>query len=177
MSKDEITVVIEGIGGFRKQPTTKILLKRGISVIYSSNAVGKSSFVRALQLLCPENKLKLDDVLNEYETSGSVELQNDLRSYVQLLKTADGEIKISSSKLMWDDSRAINLGFCVPNAPLVQMVQDGGQKEFKRWMREISGAANYEQAINITSNLLREMETEKNSHPKTPTYLLLTTHD
>ncbi|HUX98620.1 MAG TPA: hypothetical protein VMV49_03645 [Candidatus Deferrimicrobium sp.] len=161
MSKDELIVTIEGIGGFRKTPSTSIKLKKGLSVITASNAVGKSSLVRALQLLCPGNKLKIEDMLNEYETSGSIELQNDQRSYVQLLKTAEGAVKMASTKLMWDDLRAINLGFCVPNAPLVQMIKENNQKDFKRWMRDISGAGHYETAINITTSVLRETEAEK----------------
>ena len=100
MPKNEIRVTIEGIGGFRKSPATVITLKKGVSVITASNAVGKSSFIKALQLLCPGNTLNLEDILNEYETSGSINLENDRQYHVQILKTPDERVKIVSSKLI-----------------------------------------------------------------------------
>jgi len=161
MSRNEIKISIEGIGGFRKSPATVITLKKGISVITASNAVGKSSFVKALLLLCPGNTLNLEDILNEYETSGSVNLEDERHFYVQILKTPDDKVKIVSNKLMWDDRRAVNLGFCNPDSPLVQMIREGNRELFKRWLRDISGSSYYETAIKIVTNLLREKEVEK----------------
>jgi DNA repair exonuclease SbcCD ATPase subunit len=161
MPKNEIRVTIEGIGGFRKSPATVITLKKGVSVITASNAVGKSSFIKALQLLCPGNTLNLEDILNEYETSGSINLENDRQYHVQILKTPDERVKIVSSKLIWDDMRAVNLGFCNSDSPLVQMIRDGNRELFKRWLRDISGSTNYETAVKIVTNLLREKEAEK----------------
>ena len=166
MPKNEIQVKIEGIGGFRKSPAANILLKKGITIISASNAVGKSSFVKALQLLCPGNSLNNEDVLNEYETSGSVNFENDHHYYVQLLRTPDDKVKVMSSKLLWDDKRAINLGFCIQDSPLVQMIRDNNHELFKRWLRDISGSAYYETAIKIITNLLREQEAEKNENEK-----------
>lgn len=157
MSKNEMSLAIENIGGIRGR--TEIKVKQPLSVIKSPNAAGKTSIIRALQLLC-ENDLAIEDILNEYAASGGVTLQNGERFFAQLLKTQAG-VEVVSSKLIWTDEKAFNVAFCVPDAELVEILGDYEPEKLKRWFRDISDARYYESAMVVLNTLLQEKMNER----------------
>jgi len=157
MPKNECNLVLENIGGI--QGRTELKLKSPLSIIKAPNAAGKTSMIRALQLLC-ENELTLEDVLNEYAANGSVTLQNGDRFFAQLLKTQAG-VEVVSSNLMWTDEKAYKVGFCVPDAELVQIINDYDPERLKRWFRDISDARHYESAMVILNTLVQEKTNER----------------
>lgn len=157
MPKNEWDLMLENIGGIKGR--TELKLKSPLSVIKAPNAAGKTSIIRALQLLC-ENELTLEDVLNEYATNGSVTLQNGDRFFAQLLKTQAG-VEVVSSNLMWPDEKAYNVGFCAPDTELVQIIDDYEPEKLKRWFRGISDARHYESAMVILNTLVQEKTNER----------------
>lgn len=157
MPKNEWNLLLENIGGI--QGRTELKLKSPLSIIKAPNAAGKTSMIRALQLLC-KNELTLEDVLNEYAANGSVTLQNGERFFAQLLKTQAG-VEVVSSNLMWTDEKAYNVGFCVPDAELVQIINDYEPERLKRWFRDISDARHYESVMVILNTLVQEKTNER----------------
>jgi len=160
MLKNELTLEIENIGGLAG--SMQIKLKPPISIIEAPNASGKTSIIRALQLLC-KNDLVLEDVLNEYSATGKVILRNGEEYFVNLIKTQSG-VSVSG-KLLSEDYKDFRLAFCIPEAELVQIITTNpfDPDRLKNWFRDISDARHYETAMVILNTLIQEKTVEMDS--------------
>jgi len=158
MLRNELTLEVENIGGVTGLRSIK--LKAPLSIIEAPNASGKTSIIRALQLLC-KNDLVLEDVLNEYSATGKVVLRDGEEEYfVNLLRTQSG-VSISG-RLLSEDYNAFRLAFCIPDAELVQIITANpfDPDRLKRWFRDISDARHYETAMVILNTLIQEKTNE-----------------
>ncbi len=158
LKRDELILKVENIGGIRGKLELKI--KQPITFINAPNAAGKSSIVRALQLLC-KNPLNLDYILNEYENNGRVELIDEERFFVEIARSKVGIEVLSESKLLWDiDEKAFHTSFCVRDAELIKIIEDYKPERLKYWFRNVSDAYYYESLISIINTLLEEKRGE-----------------
>ena len=125
------------------------------------NASGKTSLVKALKIVtCGNLKEKeLIGILNEHETSGSVELSlNDNKYTIRLIRSGE-KIRVFGSPFLidpMDSSKAVESAFLDLESSLFRFITTGDRESLNRWLEGITDIIELERILRVAEHIERE---------------------
>lgn len=159
---DTLELEIENVGGLRGRHSFK--LRPGLNVVKAPNAVGKTSFTKALELLI----LSDDEIAGKghyanlfapaeepvnVKISGPVSGSRRFRRIgVEDLRAVDGE-----PLLVGEKRGAVDICFAVPENELINSLLSG--KPIRDYLVRLSDSEHYDQAISILEELENDVKT------------------
>ena len=136
------TLKLTNIGGF--SGTVDFTLRKGLNIIQASNALGKTSIIKALRaIVLPETDLKRQrHYLNYFAMHGEVAVENlEGKSYARKLRSANGTLFISGDPISPEGKKADLFAIAVPENELLNLAQAG--KPLEPIFEEFSDAKYY----------------------------------
>jgi DNA repair exonuclease SbcCD ATPase subunit len=154
-----LKVEIENVGGLR---ASTFHLERGLNRVRAPNAVGKTSFTRALELLVlSEGELKgrghYRNLFAPPEDATKVRLSGDIsfeRAFRQIERDDLNEVG-TPSYIAVDGERILNVCFAVPGNKLIDDFVSG--KGVKNYVELLAGTQNYEKVQAALHEIDREL--------------------
>jgi len=144
-----LEVELENVGGF--MGTRIFPLKRGVNRVRAPNAVGKTSFIRALELLVlSEKELKgkgyYSNLFVGSEEIVRVKLRGDINHERRFRRIGNKDLReIGTSPLVaLDGNRILNVCFAIPGNRLISDFLAG--KGIRNYIELLAGSENYEKA-------------------------------
>ncbi len=160
MSNDSITLEIENIGGFKG--INQFTLHKGLNIVKAPNATGKTSFSRAFELLCFDDKnlrnkgyymnLKTDSKRDQSSVTlkGKYNLKRRFRRIDRDLTCVEGEPFIK------DSEKALLVSFATPENVLISKMLAG--EPIKPFIERFSDSEHYETAVNLLTRILGDYD-------------------
>jgi len=145
---------IKSIGGFRGHK--EFSLKSGLNLVQAPNATGKTSLLKAMRMLTNVPEEELIQYLNDYEESGKVSLENDVKYSVSVSRTKEG-VKYLKKENIIDDSNINDIVFVMENNPLIDYVEKGNEESIETWFRKITDVDRIEVIRDVSTNLYRKL--------------------
>lgn len=145
---------VKSIGGFRGHK--EFTLKSGLNLVQAPNATGKTSLLKSMRMLTNVAEEDLIQYLNDYEESGKVTLENDVKYSVSVTRTKDG-VKYLKKENIVDDSNINDIVFVMENNPLIDYVEKGSEKSIETWFRKITDVDRIEVIRDVSTNLYRKL--------------------
>ncbi|MBU4501311.1 MAG: hypothetical protein KKA79_01870 [Nanoarchaeota archaeon] len=141
---------IENIGGITKP--TKLTLKEGMNVIRAPNAVGKTSFIRAIQtMILPEDELKKrTEFLNDFATRGKVEMVMKNKTVYRTLRLGAEGLSVVGDALYKNGWKANLLSVAVPENDFLDNILKG--KNLHDFFENFSETKNYKKLLEWCEN-------------------------
>lgn len=145
---------IKSIGGFRGHK--EFTLKSGLNLVQAPNATGKTSLLKSMRMLTNVAEEDLIQYLNDYEESGKVTLENDVKYSVSVTRTKEG-VKYLKKENIVDDSNINDIVFVMETNPLIDYVEKGSEENIENWFRKITDVDRIEVIRDVSTNLYRKL--------------------
>ncbi len=158
---EQMELRVENVGAYLGEH--KFTFKKGVNLVKAPNATGKTSLVRALELLVlPRGELKGKGAyMNFYagaEEEATVEMKDGKRHVARKFRRVENDLfDTDGEPLFVDGGNIVKASFALPENVVINELISGGSIE--KYIREFSGIKYYEQAI-------KELESIKNGYER-----------
>ncbi len=157
---DELSVIIENIGGFREPEEFK--LKHGLNVIKAPNSTGKTSLVKAIELMT----LNQSDLRNKghymnlmadpKREKASIELKNAYSGKRTFRRSDNDLTPIDGEPLFPDGHKVAEVCFATPNNDLINKMLSGDS--IQSYIERFSDSNVYGDAISILQQIQSDLD-------------------
>jgi len=161
---DLLKIEIENVGGLRGRHSFE--LKPGLNMVRAPNAVGKTSFTKALELLILSDselvgKGHYANFFAPSEESVNVKISGAISGGRRFRRTSGSEdlTAVEGEPLFIGEKRgAVDMCFAVPENELISNLLSG--KPIRSYIERLSDSEYYDQAVNILEELSSEVKTK-----------------
>lgn len=155
MTQNKLEIEIENVGGFKG--VHKFNLTHGLNVVSATNAAGKTSFVKALELVSLDDReLRgkghymnlMADSNREY---AKVKITNDKVVERKFRRVRDDLYLVSGDPLYQDGNKVTTVCFATPENELINRMLAG--QSIQSYVEDFSASKYYESAIKLLESL------------------------
>ncbi len=158
MSTDELHLLIENVGGFAGQ--SKFTLKPGLNVVQAPNAVGKTSFIRALQLLVlGERELRgMHHFMNLFATGEAAKARVSIEGAIKIdrkfRRAGEDLVPMDPPLTTTDGGRIISVCFATQENRLISTFL--GDESVRGLVESFAGVDRFDAATELLDDLLKQ---------------------
>ncbi|MFW6173805.1 MAG: AAA family ATPase, partial [Elusimicrobiota bacterium] len=157
---DSLEVTAKNIAGFRK--SVNFSLKPGLNVIKAPNSTGKTSFVKALELLTlSKNELRgkghyMNLMADPNREKAIIEIANSFSGRRSFRRSGDDLIQVEGNPIFTDGEKIADVCFATPDNELINKMLSGDS--IQNYIERFSDSEYYETAIDILDEIRSDLD-------------------
>lgn len=155
-----LKIEVENVGGF--QGIAKFELEKGLNLIVAPNATGKTSFVRALELMAlPNDELKgkghyMNLIVDSARGQARVKLIDTETKERRFRRVGDSLTCVEGNPFFSGETKVPTVCFAVPGNALIARMLAG--EPIREYVEELSDSLIYENAVAILGSFRRDLD-------------------
>lgn len=163
-----LKVELQNIGGLRGKHSFSF--EKGLNVLKSPNASGKSSLLNAFYLILANESLsqsELKDYLTDNEVGGYVRITDEQgqKSEIRLTRNASDEVELSRSEINISTEPRLNqiLSFLREKSKINAGIQSADELIIENWFQDVTNVNKYHNVWTIAQDLSQKLESKVES--------------
>jgi len=157
---DELKVKVKNIAGFKG--SEEFSLNSGLNVIKAPNSTGKTSFVKALELLSiPEKELRgkahyMNLMADPNREKATIEIDNSHQGKRSFRRSGDNLTQVDGGPIFADGEKVAEVCFATPENELIKKMLSG--ESIQDYIERFSDSEHYEAAISILEDIRSDLD-------------------